>query len=79
MRLSFVQHSAGPAAACLYEFQYVPVLLAFKEAKARGADVKIVVDLKGTTYAPAKRSVISNGPQHGPVRKQSPPVQLYGL
>jgi hypothetical protein len=32
--------------ACLYEFRYRPVLQAFKDAKARGVDVQIVVDAK---------------------------------
>ncbi len=32
--------------ACLYEFRYEPVLLAFKNAANRGVDVEIIVDTK---------------------------------
>jgi phosphatidylserine/phosphatidylglycerophosphate/cardiolipin synthase-like enzyme len=55
--LDFIAQADGPGfglRAAVYEFQYLPVLQAFKQANRQGADVKIVFDCKDPEGSPGK-------------------------
>ena len=57
--LDFISQADGERYAlrgALYEFQYLPVLEAFRDAHRRGADVKIVFDAKPTADSPNEKN-----------------------
>lgn len=59
--LSFISAAKGKGwglHASLYEFTYQPVLKAFQDARARGVDVKLVVDDHGKTIQEENRPAI---------------------